>query len=203
LKLYDHLVRNDGEDAPPDFYTYLMVRPNCNQRFVALLDSASSGRGFSEIAIYREPAQFGNAHAPTSTPEPGLGSPGRSDILEEGDFETYEHEQTGSEVDEQHDATSEAHMDSFERANSDENPDQDNSEVQVLDSPVDATDNIDENDLSVETADELAHEAAHDDLDLAEDDGFALENGKYHASHHAIFLLLDKFLFLPKHQSPS
>ncbi|KAI1808748.1 hypothetical protein F4811DRAFT_183066 [Daldinia bambusicola] len=54
LSLYDRLVKNDGADSPPDLYTYLMVRPNCKQRFRALQDSADAGRGLSEIAVYRE-----------------------------------------------------------------------------------------------------------------------------------------------------
>ncbi|KAI1213347.1 uncharacterized protein F4807DRAFT_470727 [Annulohypoxylon truncatum] len=54
LSLYDKLVKNDGAESAPCLYMYLMVRPNCRQRLVALLDSASAGRGLSEIAVYRE-----------------------------------------------------------------------------------------------------------------------------------------------------
>ncbi|KAI0883554.1 uncharacterized protein GGS22DRAFT_190212 [Annulohypoxylon maeteangense] len=54
LSLYDKLVKNDGAESAPCLYMYLMVRPNCRQRLVALLDSASAGRGLSEVAVYRE-----------------------------------------------------------------------------------------------------------------------------------------------------
>ncbi|KAI1384526.1 uncharacterized protein F4822DRAFT_433070 [Hypoxylon trugodes] len=54
LSLYDKLVKNDNAEQAPDLYTYLMVRPHCHKRLVALLDSANAGRGLSEIAVYRE-----------------------------------------------------------------------------------------------------------------------------------------------------
>ncbi|KAI2464145.1 hypothetical protein F4781DRAFT_425788 [Annulohypoxylon bovei var. microspora] len=54
LSLYDRLAKNDGSELAPCLYMYLVVRPNCRQRLMALLDSASSGRGLSEIAVYRE-----------------------------------------------------------------------------------------------------------------------------------------------------
>ncbi|KAI5859346.1 hypothetical protein GGS23DRAFT_323519 [Durotheca rogersii] len=54
LTLYDRLVTNDETQSPAALYIYLMVRPNCRQRLMALLDSADSGRGLSAIAVYRE-----------------------------------------------------------------------------------------------------------------------------------------------------
>ncbi|KAI0480534.1 hypothetical protein GGR56DRAFT_278421 [Xylariaceae sp. FL0804] len=56
--LYDKLVTNDHVESPPDLYIYLMVRPSCNQRLLALVDSAEAGRGLSEIAVYRESTPF-------------------------------------------------------------------------------------------------------------------------------------------------
>ncbi|KAI1340469.1 hypothetical protein F5Y15DRAFT_40729 [Xylariaceae sp. FL0016] len=63
LNLFDQLVKNDEADPPPDLYSYLMVRPNCSQRLVALMDSANTGRGLSEVAVYRESTPFGDDHA--------------------------------------------------------------------------------------------------------------------------------------------
>ncbi|KAH9906464.1 hypothetical protein F4778DRAFT_778858 [Xylariomycetidae sp. FL2044] len=54
LSLYHQLVKNEGGETSPDLYMYLMVRPSCSQRLMALMDSASSGRGLSEVAVYRE-----------------------------------------------------------------------------------------------------------------------------------------------------
>ncbi|KAL7627097.1 hypothetical protein AAE478_003873 [Parahypoxylon ruwenzoriense] len=54
LNLYDRLVQNDRTESLPALYTYLMVRPDCRQRIMALFESARTGRGLSEIAVYRE-----------------------------------------------------------------------------------------------------------------------------------------------------
>ncbi|KAI0395353.1 hypothetical protein F5Y17DRAFT_204671 [Xylariaceae sp. FL0594] len=51
--LYDKLVQNEGAESSPPIYTSLTVRPNCNQRMRALTESANSGRGLSEVALYR------------------------------------------------------------------------------------------------------------------------------------------------------
>ncbi|KAH6661348.1 hypothetical protein BKA67DRAFT_654468 [Truncatella angustata] len=62
LSLYDSLVQNDANkeviDAP-ELYMYLMVRPNCLQRLLALQVQAASGRCLTDVAVYREasPAQ--------------------------------------------------------------------------------------------------------------------------------------------------
>ncbi|RYP48822.1 hypothetical protein DL768_005330 [Monosporascus sp. mg162] len=106
LKLYGDLVKNDQAETPPDLYCYLTVRPNCSQRLVALIDSASSGRGLSEIAVYRDTTPFEEALAS----EPG--SPAFSTSAdEEAAEETYEHAEVHPEVhDEAHDeAYGEAH----------------------------------------------------------------------------------------------
>ncbi|KAI1433983.1 hypothetical protein GGR50DRAFT_687966 [Xylaria sp. CBS 124048] len=52
--LYDKLVKNDGSDSSPPIYTYLTMTPNCNRRMMALGESANAGRGFSEVALYRD-----------------------------------------------------------------------------------------------------------------------------------------------------
>lgn len=54
LLLHDKLVKNEEAETYPDLYTYLMVRPNCHQRFMALVDSADAGRSLSEVAVYRD-----------------------------------------------------------------------------------------------------------------------------------------------------
>ncbi|KAI1413536.1 hypothetical protein F5Y13DRAFT_25881 [Hypoxylon sp. FL1857] len=115
LGLYDKLVKNDGAELAPCLYTYLMVRPNCHQRLMALLDSANSGRGLSEIAVYREATpdhddQTGAAdHSPYASPHDAEGdeaehlpSPQAED---EGGDEAYEDEHehgsgTGDDADE-------------------------------------------------------------------------------------------------------
>ncbi|KAI0022063.1 hypothetical protein F4780DRAFT_244920 [Xylariomycetidae sp. FL0641] len=51
--LYDNLLRNDTAQPAAELDMYLMVRPNCKQRLLALLDSADAGRGLSEVAVYR------------------------------------------------------------------------------------------------------------------------------------------------------
>ncbi|KAI1376806.1 hypothetical protein F4677DRAFT_74855 [Hypoxylon crocopeplum] len=86
LGLYDRLVKNDGADSPA-LYTYLMVRPNCRQRLMALSDSANSGRGLSEIAVYREATPFDDEHAGE------LNSQAQSDSSPGEDEETYEYEE--------------------------------------------------------------------------------------------------------------
>lgn len=63
LGLYDNLVKNDGVEPAPCLYMYLMVRPNCYKRLVALLDSANAGRGLSEVAVYRETTPVHNEQA--------------------------------------------------------------------------------------------------------------------------------------------
>ncbi|KAI8960280.1 hypothetical protein F5Y11DRAFT_367508 [Daldinia sp. FL1419] len=97
LSVYDRLVKNDGDDTSPDLYTYLMVRPSCRQRFIALRDSADSGRGLSEIAIYREETpvdgeEAGNfdSHSPYALPP------------SEEDDTSYDYEEDGPAEDEDH-----------------------------------------------------------------------------------------------------
>ncbi|RYO87819.1 hypothetical protein DL762_004005 [Monosporascus cannonballus] len=109
LKLYGDLVRNDEAETQPDLYCYLMVRPNCSQRLMALIDSANSGRGLSEIAVYRDTTPFDEALAS----EPG--SPAFSTSADdEAAEETYEHAEARHEVhDESHD---EAHDEAYEEA---------------------------------------------------------------------------------------
>ncbi|KAF3059402.1 hypothetical protein GL218_04915 [Daldinia childiae] len=95
LGLYDRLVKNDGSEPPPDLYTYLMVRPNCRQRFIALRDSADSGRGLSEIAIFREDTPIDgegagefDSHSPYALPSG------------EEEDEAYDYEESGAVEDE-------------------------------------------------------------------------------------------------------
>ncbi|RYP71683.1 hypothetical protein DL771_004634 [Monosporascus sp. 5C6A] len=93
LKLYGDLVKNDEAEMPPDLYCYLMVRPNCSQRLMALIDSANSGRGLSEIAVYRDTTPFNEALAS----EPG--SPAFSTSADdEAAEETYEDAEVHHEV---------------------------------------------------------------------------------------------------------
>ncbi|RYP77704.1 hypothetical protein DL770_007050 [Monosporascus sp. CRB-9-2] len=93
LKLYGDLVKNEGAETPPDLYCYLMVRPNCSQRLMALIDSASSGRGLSEIAVYRDTTPVGEALAS----EPG--SPAFSTSADdEAAEETYQQAEVHHEV---------------------------------------------------------------------------------------------------------
>lgn len=106
LKLYGDLVKNDQAETPPDLYCYLTVRPNCSQRLMALIDSASSGRGLSEIAVYRDTTPFDEARASEA------GSPAFSTSADdETAEETYEHAEVHHKVhDEAHDeAYGEAH----------------------------------------------------------------------------------------------
>ncbi|OTB05016.1 hypothetical protein M426DRAFT_22365 [Hypoxylon sp. CI-4A] len=60
LGLYDRLLKNEGTEVAPDLFTYLMVKPSCHQRYMALLESANSGRGLSEVAVYREGSNYGD-----------------------------------------------------------------------------------------------------------------------------------------------
>ncbi|KAI1097363.1 hypothetical protein F4804DRAFT_178027 [Jackrogersella minutella] len=108
LSLYDRLVKNDGAELAPCLYTFLMVRPNCHQRLMALLDSASSGRGLSEIAVYREatPVQdeqpgASDSHSPYIPPH-GEGNDEADNVSYssaqgEGDEGVYEYEQDDRE----------------------------------------------------------------------------------------------------------
>lgn len=59
LVLYDKLIKNEDTNDTPELYVYLLVKPNCSQRLAALVDQANSGRGFSDVAVYRDatPAQ--------------------------------------------------------------------------------------------------------------------------------------------------
>ena len=59
LALYDNLIKNEDADDTPELYVYLLVKPNCSQRLAALVDQANSGRGLSDVAVYRDstPAQ--------------------------------------------------------------------------------------------------------------------------------------------------
>ncbi|KAI0382738.1 hypothetical protein F5Y04DRAFT_42646 [Hypomontagnella monticulosa] len=99
LSLYDRLVKNDGEESPtPDLCTHLMVRPNCRQRLMALLDSASLGRGLSEMAVYRERTPAPGEQADDSESEDSYDPP----QLEGGeeDYGYDENEHADGEVDE-------------------------------------------------------------------------------------------------------
>ncbi|RYP15202.1 hypothetical protein DL765_005841 [Monosporascus sp. GIB2] len=117
LKLYGDLVKNDEAETQPDLYCYLMVRPNCNQRLMALMDSANSGRGLSEIAVYRDTTPFDEALAS----EPGSPAFSTSADDETGE-ETYDHAEVHHEVhdeahDESHDeAHDEAHDEVYDEA---------------------------------------------------------------------------------------
>ncbi|KAI2623997.1 hypothetical protein GGS26DRAFT_593517 [Hypomontagnella submonticulosa] len=90
LSLYDRLVKNDGEgSSSPDLYTYLTVRPNCRQRLMALLDSAKSGRGLSEMAVYRDRTPAPGQQAEDSASEESYVPPQL-----EGGEEDYEYDET-------------------------------------------------------------------------------------------------------------
>ncbi|KAF3012209.1 hypothetical protein E8E14_009057 [Neopestalotiopsis sp. 37M] len=57
VSLYDSLVQNDATEETldaPELYMYLMVRPNCLQRLMALQVQAASGRSLTDVAVYRE-----------------------------------------------------------------------------------------------------------------------------------------------------
>ncbi|KAI4593026.1 hypothetical protein KJ359_010281 [Pestalotiopsis sp. 9143b] len=57
LSLYDKLVQNDATEETldaPELYMYLMVKPNCLQRLMALQVQADSGRSLTDVAVYRE-----------------------------------------------------------------------------------------------------------------------------------------------------
>lgn len=58
LVLYDSLASNDDADFKPDIHIVLQVRPNCSQRLAALVDQANSGRGLSDVALYRDSPQL-------------------------------------------------------------------------------------------------------------------------------------------------
>ncbi|KAI2626535.1 hypothetical protein GGR54DRAFT_637105 [Hypoxylon sp. NC1633] len=87
LGLYDKLVENDGAESAPTLYTYLMVRPNCHQRLMALFDSANSGRGLSEIAIYEASLVDEEEVDDLDSQAPSVPAPG------EEDEEAYEYEE--------------------------------------------------------------------------------------------------------------
>lgn len=54
LKLYHTLVKNDEPGDIPELYMYLMVRPSCVQRLLALQIQAESGKTLTDVAVYRE-----------------------------------------------------------------------------------------------------------------------------------------------------
>ncbi|KAI0147256.1 hypothetical protein GGR57DRAFT_505995 [Xylariaceae sp. FL1272] len=56
--LYDKLIKNEEEGSRSDLYTYLLIKPSCQQRLIALYDSANAGRGFSEVAMFRDSPSF-------------------------------------------------------------------------------------------------------------------------------------------------
>ncbi|KAI0603306.1 hypothetical protein F4775DRAFT_587824 [Biscogniauxia sp. FL1348] len=88
LCLYDRLVKNDAVESSPDLYTYLMVKPNCNQRFMALMDSANAGRGLSEIAVYRDSTPFEDEHISAAGSQVPEMSP--DDEGDEGEYRSQE-----------------------------------------------------------------------------------------------------------------
>ncbi|KAK8022142.1 conserved glutamic acid-rich protein [Apiospora rasikravindrae] len=100
LVLYDNLASNDDADFKPDIHIVLQVRPNCSQRLAALVDQANSGRGLSDVALYRD-------------------SPQLNDDFDE-DFEEYEEDEflaitPEPENDEYHDDVDEADNDNQEQ----------------------------------------------------------------------------------------
>jgi hypothetical protein len=192
LRLYDNLVRNDEARTPPGFFTYLMVRPNCSLRFKALLDSASSGRGLSEIAVYRESPNFDNAQQISSE------SPGPSALLDEeqDDLETYLDDDAGSETNlenaeyegnDNEASTANANSDVANDATDQHSPGSDEHFEEDADHP-------NYIDLSISTALEVSNDTAADELDLGEmgesipgqdeklenPDALAYDTGSYH-----------------------
>ncbi|KAI1087728.1 hypothetical protein F5B19DRAFT_497092 [Rostrohypoxylon terebratum] len=123
LGLYDNLVKNDGVEAAPCLYMYLMVRPNCYKRLVALLDSANAGRGLSEIAVYRETtpihdeqADHPGDHSPYASSEGeedetrhSSKSPARGEEAEIS-YESDEDDHRAEGEDEEHDNDPEEHV---------------------------------------------------------------------------------------------
>ncbi|ORY69463.1 uncharacterized protein BCR38DRAFT_405183 [Pseudomassariella vexata] len=78
ISLYDTLLKNDDDAGDrPDLYMHLVIRPNCRQRIAALMESATAGRGFSEVAVYRP--------APPPTPP----APPHMSMSSEGSEEFY------------------------------------------------------------------------------------------------------------------
>ncbi|KAI1501281.1 hypothetical protein F5X99DRAFT_208072 [Biscogniauxia marginata] len=102
ISLYDKLVKNDDVESSPDLYTYLMVRPNCNQRLMALIDSANAGRGLSEIAVYRDSTPLEDEHVSTAGSQAPETSPDDEDEeanqSQEGDYEEDDSFDTTSEI---------------------------------------------------------------------------------------------------------
>ncbi|KAI1638878.1 hypothetical protein F4809DRAFT_659161 [Biscogniauxia mediterranea] len=103
LCLYDKLVKNDAVESSPDLYTYLMVRPNCSQRLMALMDSANAGRGLSEIAVYRDSTPFEDEHISATGSQVPEMSPD-----DEGDEEEYRSQEDDYEDSGEFDNTAEA-----------------------------------------------------------------------------------------------
>ncbi|KAI0181011.1 hypothetical protein GGR52DRAFT_567259 [Hypoxylon sp. FL1284] len=90
LSLYDKLVQNDGDESSTDFYLYLIVGPNCLKRLVALFESAKSGRGLSEIGVYRDSVPADEDQASQSQAGESEANKSQAAELEAGEFQADE-----------------------------------------------------------------------------------------------------------------
>lgn len=94
LALYDQLIKNEDTDDTPELYVYLLVRPNCSQRLAALVDQANSGRGLSDIAVYRDSTPAGDDEVPHGEDRVLAISP---DVAVNEFFEDYDEEDSNVE----------------------------------------------------------------------------------------------------------
>ena len=78
----------------PELYVYLLVRPNCSQRLAALVDQANSGRGLSDIAVYRDSTPAGDDEVPHGEDRVLAISP---DVAVNEFFEDYDEEDSNEE----------------------------------------------------------------------------------------------------------
>ncbi|KAK8061032.1 conserved glutamic acid-rich protein [Apiospora hydei] len=173
LVLYDNLARNDDADFKPDIHIVLQVRPNCSQRLAALVDQANSGRGLSDVALYRDSPQLNDDfdedfeeyeedEALAMTPEPE-NDEYHDEVDAEADNDNQPEEQqvleyTEDDEQEQHSDTQEVNGQSGDTAKS---PGKDETEVANVDESEVA--NVDEAEVG-NADDDLLN--GNDELDL-------------------------------------
>ncbi|KAI8634952.1 hypothetical protein F5Y19DRAFT_131289 [Xylariaceae sp. FL1651] len=152
--LYDKLIKNDQAESSPPMYTYLMIKPNCNRRMMALGDSANTGRGLSEVALYRDSPSIEMEqanHAESHGTDLSVGGDYDSDESNPI-YQLEDHEEGNTvKVDEGHNSPSntiEAQLDHASNQNEEADEFDDNgSDGKFTDNPAEAT----EDDVDVST----------------------------------------------------
>ncbi|KAH8653359.1 hypothetical protein BX600DRAFT_515637 [Xylariales sp. PMI_506] len=161
LILYDSLVNNDEPGIAPGLYIYLMVRPSCLQRLIALQAQANSGRSLTDVAVYRDATSpvyvshstNGDENLVASSPQGSDGDlfyddqqiddPESLEYRDDGEYDETHHSVEGDEEVETNEAVESSYSPGAEQPSNSQELEEEESEIDG--------DNLDDNELAYDS----------------------------------------------------